>query len=136
MLGISAATWTLLAGPGVAIITLLLLIGKFVLDARTAKNKPGLDLAQTSQAVAGSDQVRVEIERQSRALNASRDLWNIQLENWADKMRPAMRTRDDRIEILTDLVREDHAALSKPMPELPALEPWPEFPKPQAPAPA
>jgi hypothetical protein len=94
------------------------------------RRQPELDEATAAHQLVSSDAVKTEIERSSRELNAARDLRVLDLEKWADKMRPwvwEVRTTFDRMCVL---MREDRVALGLEMPDLKLSEP-PEFPPPR-----
>lgn len=94
------------------------------------RRQPELDQATAAHQLVSSDAVKTEIEKSSRELNAARDLRVLDLEKWADRMRPwvwEVRTTFDR---MCGLMREDRAALGLDMPALTLSEP-PEFPPPR-----
>jgi hypothetical protein len=88
------------------------------------RKKPVLDAVS-------AEQISVQVKKDNNSLNLARDRRVLDLERWADAMRPAMRSRDDRLDVLSRLIAEDHVALGRPVPELPPLPPWPEFPEPR-----
>jgi len=95
------------------------------------RRKPELDAAQAANALVNSDAVKTEIERSSKALNANRDLRVLDLEKWADKMRPWVWDVRTTFDAMCALMREDRAALGLDMPDLKLSDP-PEFPPPRS----
>lgn len=87
------------------------------------RRKPQLDEAQTRA-------VQVEVARSSAELNASRDLRVLDLEQWADKMKPWTREVRDKFEMVCELLKEERWAVGKSMPEI-HLPPPPEPPPPR-----
>lgn len=94
--------------------------------------KPKLDAAQAAKLVIDADVVKTEIERAAKALNASRDLRVLDLEKWADKMRPTLWDIKVRDEILIDLIRAAYVKLGMPVPDIPAFPLIPDFPPPRS----
>lgn len=95
------------------------------------RRQPELDQATAAHQLVSSDAVKTEIERSSRALNAARDLRVLDLENWADEMRPwvyGVRTRDD---MMCDLIKKAYEKLQMPIPDIPELPDTPKFPEPR-----
>lgn len=110
-----------------AVVAIVGAVTAFVQNRR----KPQLDSAQADAVAAQVKKTNAEINRDRDELNLHRDRRVLDLEKWADKMRPAMWARDTRIDLLTRLVIEDHEALDKPVPEMEPLPMWPEFPEPR-----
>lgn len=95
------------------------------------RRKPDLDAAQAASALVNSDAVKTEIQRTSNALNAARDLRVLDLEKWADKMRPWVWEVRTTFDAMCALMREDRSVLGLEMPDLKLSDP-PDFPPPRA----
>lgn len=93
--------------------------------------KPSIDKATTDRLKTEVQAANMELNLDRDRLNAHRDRRVLDLERWADQIRPVMWARDQRIEMLTRMVIEDHAALEKTCPPLPPMPEWPPFPEPR-----
>jgi len=80
------------------------------------RNKPPLDEATVKDL--------------NNRLNARRDKRVLDLENWADKLRPYLRGVKVRDDMMCDLIREAYTKLGLPMPEIAPLADPPEMPQP------
>jgi hypothetical protein len=120
-------TWSEALLGGAAILSALAAIGSLFYKRR----QPELDEATIEHTLVNSDAVKTEIERESRKLNADRDLRVIDLEVWADKMRPALYAVKRRDDVLCDLIRTAYDKLALPVPVIPAFPEIPEFPPPR-----
>lgn len=96
------------------------------------RRKPALDEAQATSALVNSDSVKAQIKRMSDESNIRRDLRILDLEQWADLMRPWASRAKERDDICFDLIREDRKRLGLDMPYIPELPPVPTFPPPRA----
>lgn len=114
----------------VLVATTLLAVATAIAAIVKDRRKPELDAAQAASALVNSDAVKAEIQRTSNALNAARDLRVLDLEKWADKMRPWVWEVRTTFDTMCALMREDRAALGLDMPDLHLSEP-PEFPPPR-----
>lgn len=95
------------------------------------RKKPDLDEAQAKSALVNSDSVKQQIRKMSDESNARRDLRVLDLEEWADKMRPWTYQVRDRYERLQELVKDMLWAEGKKMPEDMGLPEPPPFPPPR-----
>lgn len=93
--------------------------------------KPSIDKATTEKLKTEVQAANMELNLDRDRLNAWRDRRVLDLERWADQIRPVMWARDQRIDLLTRLVIEDHEALQKTCPPLPPMPEWPPFPEPR-----
>lgn len=114
-----------------SICTTLLAIAVAVAAIIRNRRQPQLNAAQTVSALVSSDAVKAEIERTTKALNANRDLRVLDLEIWADHMRPCIRSIQARDDVMCDALRVAYTRLELPMPDLPAFPEIPEFPPPR-----
>lgn len=94
------------------------------------RRQPILDEATAAHQLINSEAVKTEIERSSKELNAARDLRVLDLEKWADKMRPWIWEVRAKFDTICNLMREDRKALGLDMPILELSDP-PEFPAPR-----
>lgn len=95
------------------------------------RRKPALDEAQATSALVNSDSVKVQIKRMSDESNIRRDLRILDLEQWADLMRPWASRAKERDDMVFELIREDRKRMGLDMPFIPALPPVPAFPPPR-----
>lgn len=116
---------------GVLICTTLLAVATAIGAIVRDRRKPLLDAAQAASALVNSDAVKTEIERTSKALNANRDLRVLDLEKWADKMRPCIWAIKERDDVICNALRQAYTRLELPMPSLPPFPEIPEFPEPR-----
>lgn len=112
---------------GTTLLAVVTTVGAVVRDRR----RPALDQAQAASTLINSDAVKNEITRTSNALNANRDLRVLDLEVWADKMRPWTYAVREKYEIMYEMVRETRWAESKTMPDDMHLPEPPPFPPPR-----
>lgn len=94
------------------------------------RRQPELDNATAAHQLVSSNAVKTEIERASRQLNAQRDLRVLDLETWADLMRPWTREVRDKFDRLFEMLRDERWSAGKDMPEIHLPDP-PEFPPPR-----
>lgn len=97
------------------------------------RKQPELDHATAAHQLVSSDAVKAEIERSSRALNASRDLRVLDLERWADEMRPVIWKIKDRDDIMCEMITQAYVRLGMEAPAIPPFPEVPEFPPPRIP---
>jgi hypothetical protein len=95
------------------------------------RRQPELDQATAAHQLISSDAVKAEIERSSRELNAARDLRVLDLEKWADKMRPVIWKIKARDDVMGELIKGAYAQLTLPAPMIPEFPEIPEFPAPR-----
>ena len=119
--------WTEYVPIAVSIVSVLAVIAGIVRDRR----KPDLDQAQATSALVNSDSVKQQIKRMSDESNARRDLRILDLEEWADVIRPWASRVKERDDIIFETIREDRRRLGLEMPYIPPLPPVPPFPRPR-----
>ena len=95
------------------------------------RKQPMLDEATAAHQLVSSDAVKTEIERSSRELNAARDLRVLDLEKWADRMRPVIWKIKARDDVMCDLIKGAYSKLTLPVPVIPDFPVIPEFPAPR-----
>jgi adenylate kinase len=110
-----------------AVLAVAVAVAGIVRDRR----KPELDAAQAESAIVNSSSVKQQIKRMSDESNMRRDLRILDLENWADLMRPWASRAKERDDLIFDTIREDRRRLGLEMPHFPALPPVPAFPPPR-----
>ncbi len=120
-------TWSEALLGAAAILSSLGAIGTLFYKRR----QPELDQATAVHQLVTSDAVKTEIERSSRALNAARDLRVLDLEKWADQMRPVIWKIKGRDDVMCDLIKGAYVKLALPAPTIPEFPEIPEFPAPR-----
>jgi histidinol dehydrogenase len=120
-------TWSEGLLAGAAILSALGAMGAVFYKRR----QPELDEATAAHQLVSSDAVKTEIERASRELNAARDMRVLDLEKWADKMRPVLWKIKDRDDVMCEMVRTAYARLGLSPPHIPDFPEVPEFPPPR-----
>lgn len=122
--------WTEYIPIAAAIVAILVSIAGVIRERR----KPALDAAQANSALVNSDAVKQQIKKMSDESNVRRDLRILDLEEWADAMRPWSSEVQAYYAMLVDIVKAEmweagHRELPGGLPTtLPAP---PEFPKPR-----
>ena len=118
--------WTEYVPIAVSIVSVLAVIAGIVRDRR----KPDLDQAQATSALVNSDSVKQQIKRMSDESNARRDLRILDLEEWADLMRPWASDAQAKFAMLAEMIRAELWDKGKRMPDI-ELMPPPKFPPPR-----
>lgn len=95
------------------------------------RKTPVLTQAQADSELVDIEAVRLEIARSSQALQAERDLRNLDIERWGDRIRPVLMRFRERDDIMARILVEWSALLGLPIPEIPSLPDVPEFPPPR-----
>lgn len=113
-----------------AATTLISVIGGIV-AIYYKRRQPELDTATAAHQLISSDAVRIEIERSSRVLNDARDRRVLDLEEWADKMRPVLWQVKGRDDVMCDLIKRAYQQLNMDVPYIPPFPEIPEFPAPR-----
>lgn len=119
--------WTEYIPIAVSIVSVLAVVAGIIRDRR----KPDLDQAQATSALVNSDSVKQQIKRMSDESNARRDLRILDLEEWADAMRPWASDAQAKFAMLAEMIRAELWDRGRPMPDIDLLPP-PKFPPPRA----
>lgn len=95
------------------------------------RKQPELNQAQAASELINSESVKTEIARSNNALNAARDLRILDLEKWADNMRPTIWKIKVRDDAMCTLIKGAYTKLELPVPDIPEFPEIPEFPPPR-----
>lgn len=120
-----ASEWVLVTTTAIAVLTALAAV---IRDRKT----PVLQQAQADGAVIDSQMVKAEVKRANNALNVERDLRVLDLEKWADRMRPTIYKIKERDDVMCTLIKDAYVRLNLPVPVIPEFPEVPEFPPPRA----
>lgn len=88
------------------------------------RRKPSIDGGTAKQ-------IGLQVERITRDLNAARDLRVLDLEKWADKMRPVIWKIKDRDDVMCSIIKALAWDLERKIPNIPDFPDIPEFPEPR-----
>lgn len=121
-----ASEWISIATAATAV---LIAIAAVVRDRKT----PVLTQAQADGVRIDAEAVKAEVKRANTALNVGRDLRILDLEKWADRMRPTIYRIKERDDVMCTLIKSAYAHMEMPIPDIPPFPEVPEFPPPRSP---